>query len=139
MKVTILSKPELYKLIETHSLSSNSAVISFADEGCEFLDFPPNIDVLKIEFDDIRPAYLTKERIGELLPEATLIASFVDRKIKEGKDIICQCDYGISRSAGLAAAILQRYAHKGIEVFSDYRYTPNQIVFNKVYKELMKL
>lgn len=126
-------------MLETGGLSSNVAIISFADEGCEFLEIPSNIDHMKVEFDDIRPNNITKERLEELLPEAPLIASFVHQRIKEGKDIICQCDYGLSRSAGLAAAILERYGHMGIQVFQDYRYTPSQIVYNKVYDELKKL
>ena len=140
MKVSIYSKPELFKIIKNKGLPSNTAIVAFTDEGCgEFLNFPCTADVLKIEFDDIRARDIPKERIVELLPEAHDIAVFVDQKIKEYKDIICQCDYGISRSAGLAAAILERYAHKGIEVFSNYRYNPNQIVFNKVLEELKKL
>ena len=140
MKVSIYSKPELFKIIKSKGLPPNTAIVAFTDEGCgEFLNFPITADVLKVEFDDIRARDIPKERIVELLPEAHAIAVFVDQKIKEHKNIICQCDYGISRSAGLAAAVLERYAHKGIEVFSNYRYNPNQIVFNKVYKELMKL
>ena len=139
MKVSILSKSELYKLIENNELTNKSAIVSFADEEDEFLDFPKDIDVLKVVFYDIRPSSVVKEHYDSLLPEAKDIASFVSQKINEGKDIICQCDYGISRSAGLAAAILERYAHKGLEVFADYRYTPNLFVYNKVYKELMKL
>ncbi len=139
MKVSILSKSELYKLIENNELTNKSAIVSFADEEDEFLDFPKDIDVLKVVFYDIRPSSVVKEHYDSLLPEAKDIASFVSQKINEGKDIICQCDYGISRSAGLAAAILERYAHKGLEVFTDYRYTPNLFVYNKVYRELMKL
>ena len=139
MKVSIYSKPELFKIIKDKGLPPNTAVISFTDEGCgEFLDFPITADVLKIEFDDIRARDIPRERIVELLPEAHAIAVFVDQKIKEHKDIICQCDYGISRSAGLAA-ILERYAHRGIDVFSNYKYNPNQIVFNKVFEKLKKL
>ena len=140
MKVSIYSKPELFKIIKDKGLPPNTAVVAFTDEGCgEFLNFPVTADVLKIEFDDIRARDIPKERIVELLPEAHAIAVFVDQKIKEHKDIICQCDYGISRSAGLAAAILEKYAHKGIEVFSNYKYNPNQIVYNKVYRELEDL
>lgn len=139
MKVSILSKSELFRLIENKQLTSKSAVISFADEEDEFLDFPDNISVLKVVFYDIRPSSTVKEHYDKLLPEAKDIAIFVNQAIKEGKDIICQCDYGISRSAGLAAAILQRYAHRGLDVFADYRYTPNQFVYNKVYKALMEL
>ena len=139
MKVTILSKSELFNLIEKKALTSKSAIVSFADEEDDFLDFPKDSIVLKIVFYDIRPSSTIKEHYYRLLPEAKDIARFVNQKILEGKDIICQCDYGISRSAGLAAAILERYAHRGIDVFANYKYTPNQFVYNKVYQELMKL
>lgn len=139
MKVTILSKSELFNLIEKKALTSKSAIVSFADEEDDFLDFPKDSNVLKIVFYDIRPSSTIKEHYDRLLPEAKDIARFVNQKILEGKDIICQCDYGISRSAGLAAAILERYAHRGIDVFANYKYTPNQFVYNKVYQELMKL
>lgn len=139
MKVSILSKSELFKLLEKKELTNKSAVVSFADEEDDFLEFPKGIDVLKVVFYDVRPSCTVPEHYDNLLPEAKDIAHFVHTKILEGKDIICQCDYGISRSAGLAAAILQRYAHKGLDVFADYRYTPNQFVFNKVYKALEKL
>ena len=139
MKVSILSKSELFSLIEKKRLSPNTAIVSFADEEDDFLDFPNNTDVMKVVFYDIRPSSTVKEHYDTLLPEAKDIAAFVNHKIKEGKDIICQCDYGISRSAGLAAAILQKYAHRGIDVFANYKYTPNQFVYNKVYKALMEL
>jgi len=28
------------------------------------------------------------------------------------------------------------WKHKGLEIFADYRYTPNQFVYNKALKEL---
>ena len=139
MKVSILSKSELFRLIEKKELPSNTAIVSFADEKDDFLDFPEKADVLKVVFYDIRPSSTVESHYDSLLPEAKDIAIFVNKKIKEGKDIICQCDYGISRSAGLAAAILERYAHRGIDIFANYKYTPNQFVYNKVYQQLMKL
>ena len=139
MKVSILSRSEMFNLIEKKELSSKEAIVSFADEEEDFLDFPDNVDVLKVVFYDVRPMSVAKEHYDRILPEAKDIAAFVDKKIKEGKNIICQCDYGISRSAGLAAAIMENYAHRGIDVFANYRYTPNQFVFRKVYNELCKL
>lgn len=50
--------------------------------------------------------------------------------------IICQCDYGQSRSAACAAAIIEYFEHRGISIFADYRYYPNQLVFNKIYEAL---
>ena len=51
---------------------------------------------------------------------------------REGMDIICQCEYGQSRSAACAAAIKEHFEKSGIEVFADYRYYPNQLIFNKL-------
>ena len=63
------------------------------------------------------------------MPDADSLADFVKSAAKDDLDIICQCDYGQSRSA---AAILEYYEKTGITVFADYRYYPNQLVFNKV-------
>ncbi|MDE7093984.1 MAG: hypothetical protein K2O52_03615, partial [Oscillospiraceae bacterium] len=54
------------------------------------------------------------------------------------KNIICQCDYGQSRSAGCASAILEHFYHTGISVFADYRRSPNQVVYHKVFDALEK-
>lgn len=72
------------------------------------------------------------------LAEADELASFICKAKTDGLDIICQCDYGQSRSAACAAAILQYYEGRGIEVFADYRYYPNQLVYNKVFEALKK-
>ena len=72
------------------------------------------------------------------LAEADELAKFICRAKTDGLDIICQCDYGQSRSAACAAAILQYYEGRGIEVFADYRYYPNQLVYNKVFEALKK-
>ena len=72
------------------------------------------------------------------LAEADELASFICKAKTDGLDIICQCDYGQSRSAACAAAILQYYEGWGIEVFADYRYYPNQLVYHKVFEALKK-
>ena len=125
----------MYDLIEK-GIPNNTAIISFSDTEEDYIDFPEGTDVLKVAFYDVRPHTVSKDHYDKILPQAKDIAEYVYKKMKENKDIICQCDYGISRSAGLAAAIMEAYSLKGIEVFADYRYTPNQFVYNKVLKEL---
>jgi len=71
-------------------------------------------------------------------PEADALASFIYKAKKDGLDIICQCEYGQSRSAGCAAAILQHFSKNGIEIFADYRYYPNQLIYNKMLEALNK-
>ena len=125
----------MYDLIEK-GIPNNTAIISFSDTEEDYIDFPEGTDVLKVAFYDVRPHTVSKDHYDKILPQAKDIAEYVYKKMKENKDIICQCDYGVSRSAGLAAAIMEAYAGKGIDVFADYRYTPNQFVYNKVVKEL---
>ena len=57
---------------------------------------------------------------------------------EKGLDIICQCEYGQSRSAGCAAAILEHFQGNGITIFRDYKYYPNKLIFNKVSKKEIK-
>ena len=72
------------------------------------------------------------------LPEADKLAEFIYDAKKMGFDIICQCEYGQSRSAGCAAAIREHFYGDGIKIFADYRYYPNQLVYNKLYDALEK-
>nr|WP_302628353.1 hypothetical protein [uncultured Eubacterium sp.] len=66
------------------------------------------------------------------------MAEFIKKANRKNMDIICQCEYGQSRSAACAAAILEYYEKKGISIFADYRYYPNQVIFNKIYNALKK-
>ena len=72
------------------------------------------------------------------LTEADELAKFIYEAKADGLDIICQCDYGQSRSAACAAAILQHFEGRGIDIFADYRYYPNQLVYHKVFDALEK-
>ena len=54
-------------------------------------------------------------------------------------DILCQCDYGQSRSAACAAAVREFFCGEGIRIFADYRYYPNQLIFNKILSALEAL
>lgn len=65
-------------------------------------------------------------------PEADALAEFILAAVRDGLDIVCQCEYGQSRSAACAAAILEHFCHTGINVFADYRYYPNQMVYHKI-------
>ena len=64
------------------------------------------------------------------------LAQFIKIAVQAGYRIICQCEYGQSRSAACAAAILQHFEKNGISIFADYRYYPNQLVYNKIFEAL---
>ena len=85
-------------------------------------------------------AYLQKIRKPE--PEqfakesVDALADFIIKAVQECKAIICQCEYGQSRSAACAAAIKEYIDRTGIDIFSDYKYYPNQLVYNKIFAAL---
>ena len=144
MKVTIHSRQSVKALLEKGKIE-DSAVISFYDpEGRSKIRYAP-IDytgvcerVMQIPLHDLDPAALHSVglTVDTYFPEAKALAEFIYRARADGLNIICQCEYGQSRSAGCAAAILQHFSKNGIEVFADYRYYPNQLVYHKVFDAL---
>ena len=70
--------------------------------------------------------------------QAEEIAGFVKSVSDKADVLICHCEYGQSRSPGLAAAVRQYYGKDGIEIFADDRYYPNKLVYSKVLAALEK-
>ncbi|MDE6471293.1 MAG: hypothetical protein K2L19_09790 [Eubacterium sp.] len=144
MKVSIYSREEIEKLIDT-DFPKNTAVISFYDpKGIRSDNLTPvnyknkaemvyQVAVYDIDIECLKDYGLT---FDTYLPEAKDIAEFIYRAKEKGFDIICQCQYGQSRSSACAAAILEHFEKNGISIFADYNYYPNQIVFNKMLKAL---
>ena len=75
--------------------------------------------------------------IDSFFQDSVKMADFILEQAAKGIDtIICQCEHGQSRSAGAAAAIEEFFNKSGISVFAEYRYCPNQIIYNKLIKAL---
>ena len=147
MEVSIYSRKAIKELIEK-GFSQNTAVISFytpkskRDYKESRVDYSGVCDrVFYVGIPDIDIEILSEYgyTYKTYLAEADELAKFIDKAKENGLDIICQCDYGQSRSAACAAAILQHFEGRGIDVFSDYRYYPNQLVYHKVFDALEKL
>lgn len=148
MNVKIYSRKAMEKLI-CEGFPEKTAVISFYDppkKSASREDYAPvnytgvtdrlfQIALYDIDYTILDEYTLTYD---EYFTEADDLAEFIISAEKDGYDIICQCDYGQSRSAGCAAAILQYFYGSDIAVFADYRYYPNQMVFNKVLDALLK-
>lgn len=141
MNITIMSRNEIEKLI-AQGFPSNTAVISFRDTDdnsvIEFKGLPKYLFELKI--DDIYFEELDEFGLNPstYFPEAEKLAQFIKLVVTQNLDIICQCEYGQSRSAACAAAILEVYEGNGISIFSDYRYYPNKYIYNKLFAKLKK-
>ena len=149
MTVKIYSRKVMEALLSKENLE-NTAVISFHDpvgRGRRCLSYYEPIDftgkcerVMQIAIHDLDPDALADFglSVDSYFTEANSLAEFIYKAKEDGLDIICQCEYGQSRSAGCAAAILQHFSNNGIDVFTDYRYYPNQLVYHKVFDALTK-
>ena len=144
MTVTICSRKEM-ELLLRRSLPKTTAVISFYDpppKGLPPIDYTGKADrIFQVALHDIDFDILDMFGLsyGTYFPEADDLARFIFAAEADGMDFICQCEYGQSRSAGCAAAILEYFCKTGISVFADYRYYPNQMVYNKIYEALCKV
>ncbi len=68
--------------------------------------------------------------------DAEKIAEFLSRH--KDCDVIVHCDAGISRSAGVAAAILLWATGHDEQIFNSYRYRPNMLCYRKTLEALTK-
>lgn len=149
MTVKIYSRKTMETLLSKCKIK-NTAIISFHDpvgrgrrctQDYVPIDFTGKCDqVMQIGIHDLDPEALSDFGLSveTYFPEVDALAEFIYKAKEEGRDIICQCEYGQSRSAGCAAAILEHFESKGIDVFVDYRYYPNQLVYHKVFDALTK-
>lgn len=142
--------------VEIHSIISlmhrarkpfeaDAALISIGDFKTQLppLEYKP-AHILRLEFDDITPAEIDCESGGRYAfslfsqEQAKQIADFVYRHRENCKTLLCQCRYGRSRSAAVAAAVKEHFCRNGIEIFADEqeRYRPNVYVFRLTLRAL---
>ena len=155
MKIKIKSRSALERL-SMNSFDEQVAIISITDVN----DIPVNLkfqpqNLLTISFNDIDNDVMIDE-LGRIPTDderiaienkyhmltddqANQIADFYFSVFDKVDCIICQCEHGQSRSAAIAAAILEYRSRKGISVFADDKYYPNKVVFRKVLSALNTL
>lgn len=148
MRVSIYSRQNIEKLLLS-DFPENVAVISFYDPEDSYrdkeykpVDYSEKTDrIFQIAIHDIDLSVLPQYGLtyDTYFPEAEALAEFIYSAKSDGLDIICQCEYGESRSSGCAAAILEHFYKNGILVFADYRYYPNQVIFHKVFDALEQI
>lgn len=144
MDVKIYSREAIEELLQG-KFPVNVAVISFCDPETNRVPITPPVDysgkcsrVFQVVVHDIDIEILEDYNLNydTFFPEAEKLAEFICSAEADGLDIICQCEYGQSRSAGCAAAIEEYFYKTGIRIFADYRYYPNQLIFNKMFHAL---
>ncbi len=146
MKVRICSRADMEKLL-SRGFDEEAAVISLYDPENSSRDYAPvdysgrDIRLFQFAIRDTDLSSLKRYgmRYGDYFPESDELARFIVKAVNDNAAIYCQCDYGQSRSAGCAAAILEHFEKNGIAVFADDKYLPNQMIFNKLMYSLKKV
>ncbi|MBQ5988275.1 MAG: hypothetical protein IJL67_02150 [Oscillospiraceae bacterium] len=147
MKVSVYSRKDIEAVIKSGKFPADTAAISFYDppeyalKGYEKVDYSSVTDnVFYVALPDIDWDSFGNDKaaVKNFFPEAEDLAKFILKAYDAGHSVICQCDYGQSRSAGCAMAILEYFDHAGNTIFEDPKYFPNQLVFGKVCEALKR-
>ncbi|MGN1303540.1 MAG: hypothetical protein ACI4YB_00755 [Oscillospiraceae bacterium] len=146
MKLRIMSRAEMENQLEK-GFAEETAVISFYDPESRDENYAPvdysgqDIRLFQAGVRDIDMSSLKRYdmRYNDYFPEADRLAEFILHAVNDDCEIICQCDYGQSRSAACAAAILEHFEKNGVSVFADIKYLPNQMIYNKLSAALKRV
>ena len=132
MTIHIMSRSNAIKYSNAqHSETSAVISISDCDKDSPVLENNPNNGIAaqcKVKFDDVERG--ANNCITEA--DALRIVSFVSDNAKSQDRLIVQCEAGVSRSAGVAAAILKALTGNDREVFNSPRYVPNMTCYRTV-------
>ena len=134
MEFLVLSRQE----IEKFYTAKKHIVISISDCNEACANFPKQasrIDFLFLKFADLDKSH-KKFKVCSI-EIAQQIWDFVQKYLDKIDLIVCQCEAGISRSAGIAAALSK--ALNGDDKYFFKHYLPNMLVYslllNAIYKE----
>ncbi|UCB44911.1 MAG: hypothetical protein JSV25_11930 [Spirochaetota bacterium] len=131
-KIHIKGEREIGNFIQ--AINDDFVLISITSPEEDWASIPENVNcrgVLRLKFHDIEhPAHGYVHFSDD---HAAKIKDFVE-EYNYVKVIICQCEAGISRSAGVASALLKQYGMDENEIFTKGFYMPNLLVYKKMLK-----
>lgn len=128
-------KAKAYSLNDKNKIKT--AIISICDIDKEYneIKFTEN-NVSKALFLRFEDTVDPDSDFAITTKDADEIAKFVKNLDKDIKQIIVQCEAGVSRSAGVAAAILKHYSGDDSQIYNNPRYVPNSLCYRKVLEAL---
>ena len=106
-------------------------IISIIDIGASENTFQPNtqiIDILHLQFYDCEfgdIGHITKE-------DGKKIIEFVNKYVNDIEQIVVHCESGISRSAGVCAALMKILNNDDYYIFNNPKFCPNMTCYRTV-------
>ena len=131
MKFLVMSERE----IVDYSIAEKHIVISITSPGYKHPELPivnSRVESLQLKFHDIDKTFISK---GKEYPafskeQARDIWSFFNYWACNIKIVICQCEVGISRSAGVAAGLAKAIGQDDSRYFKEY--IPNMLIYRLI-------
>lgn len=119
----------------SYVLAGKTAIISInnmSDDEAYFHKSDNLVGVLSLRFDDVTGSedYKMEESDGEK------IRTFLKNVLPKIDRLIVHCEYGVSRSSGVAAAILKAVSGSDIEIFNNPKYCPNMHCYRTTFNAL---
>lgn len=106
-------------------------IVSITDVNSPYNSFAANPNILGVchlKFEDVdfgEPDCITPE-------DGKKIIEFINAYVDKVNKIVVHCEAGISRSAGVCAALMQIINGNDFEVFNNPRYCPNMSCYRTV-------
>ena len=117
--------------------NNTMAIISITEPDAEDVDFStalvPDKRILRLRFDDIDKEINNHKLFT--VQDAKQILNFVQKTIASVDFFVVHCHAGISRSAGVAAALSKIYNQNDSYIFNCGKYCPNMFVYKTILTE----
>lgn len=129
MNYTVLSKSKA-KALSYQKLLNPTVIISITDIDSKKVVFAKNSQikaVLHLSFDDVENDLFR----AMTCDDAEKIVAFCLKWLPK-TDLIVHCEAGVSRSAGVCAAILKRYEGSDTMIFDNPHFRPNMHCYRRV-------
>lgn len=134
-KVIVLNRKQCIALTQ-NEFHIDRAIISISSVNSDtpqFSENPTIKHILKLHFND------EEEGSVAMTPtDARRIASFVKTCKNDVEQFVVHCDAGVSRSAGVAAAIMKYLTGDDSKIFDNQHYCPNMNCYRLTLTELYK-
>ena len=136
MNFYIVSQKEVVKV--AYKYKNNAiAVISIIEPEEAKVDFSkaiiPEHRILRLQFDDIDRPVGTHTLFT--IKDAKKVLEFIQKHIGSVDFFLVHCHAGISRSAGVAAALSKIYNKDDSHIFTCGKYLPNMFVYKTILNE----
>ncbi len=140
MEFHVLSRSKAKRM--SYKFDKPTLVISITDPTKELNVFAKNpniVSILRLQFDDTDPDILWDNEILMSKNDAEKIKKFIDFFKDKAECLVVHCEAGISRSAGVMAAIQKYLVGTDEAIFNNRRFSPNMHCYRLTLNALMDI